>query len=388
MVQDTLRKILVVDDDPAIGKLLSLVLRQAGYEVTTVASGEEGLAHATSHLPDLAILDVMLPGMDGYMLCRALRQNLTTGLLPILMLTAQGDTRDKLMGFNAGADDYLTKPFEPQELAYRVKALLARSHAPGTAFVRPAQRGEVWAVFGAKGGVGKTTLAVNLAVALARNINTRVALLDTDFSFGDVSTHLNLSPSRTILDLIPRVDELDEELLAKVLIRHESNVRVLLGPYRPEEAERIPAESLRKILTVLPTLFDVVIADCAANYDERTLTLLENADQILMVLTPEMGPVKNTSTFLELAEQLEIPAHKIQVVLNRANSEVGIAAPEIEHALQKPIPLRLMSGGRPLVMSVNRGIPIVMEQPQHPFAHQVLRIAETLRAASVVMTPQ
>lgn len=374
--------ILVVDDDPTIGKLLELVLDDTGFDVIVAVNGEEGFARARAQTPDLAILDVMLPGMDGYMLCRKLRENAPTQLMPILMLTAQAETRDKLAGFNAGADDYLTKPFEPKELVYRVKALLARSHALAPIDPKLARRGLVWAVFGAKGGVGKTTVAVNLAVALAKHHETRVALMDADFSFGDVGAHLNLSPARTILDLAPRVDDMDDALLAKVMMRHESNVRVLLGPYRPEDAERIAPDALKKILTQLTETFDYVIADCASNYDERTLTLLENADQILMVCTPEMGPVKNTSTFIALAQQLEIPLHKIQIVLNRANSDVGIAAPEIERALQKTIPMRLMSGGRPVVLSVNRGTPIVMEQPQHPFSQQILRIAELLQTTT------
>lgn len=380
MSQTAATRILAVDDDPTIGKLLTLVLTQSGYQVTVANTGEQALQLAAEHPPDLAILDVMLPGLNGYAVCRQLRQNPATNLLPILMLTAQGETRDKLAGFEAGADDYLTKPFEPSELAYRVKALLARSQMPSILAVnKPVQRGKRWAVFGAKGGVGKTTLAVNLAIALARVRTLRVALVDTDFEFGDISAHLNLAPSRTILDLIPRVDDMDERLTAQVLIRHESGVHVLLGPYRPEQAERVTPAALEKILTYLTETYDFVITDCASNYDERTLTQLEQADQIVMVLTPEIGPVKNTSTFLELAEKIGIPAHRLRLVLNRANSEVGIAAPEIERALQKPVPLRLMSGGRPVVISVNRGKPILLEQPQHPFSQQVARIADTLR---------
>ncbi len=377
MTQDAL--ILVVDDDPAIGKLLRLVLEQSGYRIHIVTTGEQALSYAAAHPPDLAILDVMLPGIDGYTLCRRLRDLRQTSLTPILMLTAQSDIRDKLAGFNAGADDYLTKPFEPQELAFRVKALLARSQGVSGATPKPAQRGHLVSVFGAKGGVGKTTLAVNLAVALARNQNSRVALLDADFSFGDVGAHLNLAPSRTILDLITRADDLDDQVLSKVLIRHESNVQVLLSPYRPEDAERIEPEALKRVLEILTDTYDFVLADCAVNYDERTLSLLERSDLIVMVLTPEIGPVKNTTTFLDLAAQMGIVLGKIQLVLNRADSAVGIAAREIENALQKPIPLRLMSGGRPVVMSVNRGVPILMEQPQHPFAQQVTRIAEVIR---------
>ncbi|MCI0477899.1 MAG: response regulator, partial [Anaerolineales bacterium] len=247
--------------------------------MVSATTGEEALTLAQREPPDLAILDVMLPGVDGYTVCRRLRKNPATALLPILMLTAQSETRDKLAGFDAGADDYLTKPFAPPELVLRVRSLLARIASTGVK-PKPAQRGKLWAVFGAKGGVGKTTIAVNLAIALAKQPNTRVALVDADFSFGDIAAHLNLSPSRTILDLAPRLHDLDDVLLSKVLIGHESGVRVLLGPYRPEDAERIAPDALQIILRALTEMFDYVIADCASNYDERTLTLLESTDQI------------------------------------------------------------------------------------------------------------
>ncbi|MBI4672897.1 MAG: response regulator [Chloroflexi bacterium] len=378
-MSNTNTRILVVDDDATALKLVDLLLRHEGYQVLCAETGEQALTLARREPPDLAILDVMLPGMDGYAVCRRLRQLAATALMPILMLTAQCETRDKLAGFDAGADDYLTKPFEPPELTLRVRALLARTQTPDMK-KKSIPRGKLWAVFGAKGGVGKTTLAVNLAVALAKQPNTRVALVDADLSFGDVAAHLNLFPSRTIMDLTPRLYDLDADLLAKVLIRHESGVHVLLGPYRPEDAERITPEAFQMILNALTEMFDYVIADCPSNYDERTLTLLEHTDQILMVLTPEIGPVKNTSTFIELAAALDIPSERIQIILNRANSEVGIAAPEIERALQKQIPLRLMSGGRSVVLSVNRGVPLLMEQPQHPFSLQITRIAELVRA--------
>lgn len=376
-------RILVVDDDATIIKLLELVLRQAGYVVVIAKSGEEALKLAQQRAPDLAILDVMLPGVDGYTVCRHLRQNPVTALMPILMLTAQAETRDKLAGFEAGADDYLTKPFDPAELLMRIRVLLARTQPAAANAPRAAQRGQLWAIFGAKGGVGKTTIAVNLAVTLAKQSDARVALVDADFWFGDVAAHLNLAPSRTILDLTPRVHDLDEELLGRVLIGHESGVRVLLGPYRPEDAELVAPEVLEVILRRLTEVYDFVIVDCAANYGDQTLAILDLADQIVMILTPEIGPIKNTTTFLGLATKLEIPEQRIQIVLNRANSEVGIAAPEIERALQKPITMRLMSGGRPVVMSVNRGVPMVMEQPQHPFGLQIKRIAELLRAPAL-----
>lgn len=378
MSQNPTPTILVVDDDPAITNLLNVLLSKLGYQIVLAKTGEEGLNKALRHPPDLAILDVMLPGMDGYMLCRKLRQNPPTRLLPILVLTSQAETADKLAGFNAGADDYLTKPFEPTELVYRVKGLLARSQSSATE-AKSKQHGTIIAIFGTKGGVGKTTFAVNLGVAFARLPKTRVALLDGDFSFGDVGVHLNLSPSRTILDLLSRLSELDVSILNQVMLRHDSGARVLLSPYSPVEAELIKPEHVEAVLHALREQFEYVIVDCPSVYDDRTLVILERADQIVLLLTPEIGPVKNTSLFFDLAEKLGIASNKVHVILNRANSEVGIAAPEIERVLQQPIPLRLMSGGRAVVLSVNRGLPIVLEQPQHPFSQQIVHIMELLR---------
>lgn len=194
MSQTAMTQVLVVDDDVSIGKLLQIVLQAAGFQVTVVHSGEEAIKVAGTHAPDFAIVDVMLPGMDGYAVCRKLRERPATKLLPILMLTAQSETRDKLAGFNAGADDYVTKPFEPQELVLRVRSLLARSQMPSVTVGNSAQSAQVVMVFGAKGGVGKTTLAVNLAMALVKIKGAQVALVDADFSFGDIGSHLTWRP--------------------------------------------------------------------------------------------------------------------------------------------------------------------------------------------------
>lgn len=376
-------RILVVDDDPSIRNLLNVLLGKVGYEVVLAISGEDALKQALRNPPDLLILDVILPGMDGYTLCRRLRQNPSTRQLPILVLTSQAETADKLAGFNAGADDYLTKPFEPTELVYRVKGLLARGQQAASALeAGPKPKGNTIAVFGTKGGVGKTTFAVNLTLALARLPKTRAVLMDADFSFGDVSVHLNLSPTRTIIDLLPHLGELDQSVINQVLLRHESGARVLLSPYRPEEVEQIQPEHVMTVLRFLAEHFDYVVVDCPASYDDRTLTILEHADQIVVVLTPEIGAVKNTSVFFDLADKLGLAPEKLHVVLNRANSEVGIAAAEIERALQQPVNLRLMSGGRAVVLSVNRGTPMVLDQPQHPFSQQVLHVMDLIRTSS------
>ncbi len=379
-------RILLVEDDAAAAKLYRWVLMNEGFEVLLASSGEEGYALASEQTPDLIIVDVLLPGMDGYALCRRLRQNVVTRTIPILLISAKSDIADKIAGLEAGADDYLAKPFHPEELAYRVKALLARYQSPVFSGANAYARGKIIAFFSSKGGVGKTTIAVNLAVAMRRQSGSTVALFDADFFFGNVGVYLNLPTVYSVLNLVPSADHLDTVVLDQVLLPHASGIRVLLSPYYPEEAELVEAHHVEKILGALAQTYSYVLVDCQASYDERTLTVLERADVIVLITTPEVGAIKNTSRFLELAEKLAIGPERVHILVNRSDSDVGVEIGEIERTLRHPVAFQVISGGRTVVFSVNRGIPLVMDHPGHPFSQQMLAIAEELMAAMPART--
>ncbi|MBI3538293.1 MAG: response regulator [Chloroflexi bacterium] len=378
MTDAGLKRVLVVDDDASILQLLRLILSNEGYEVISSSNGQDAYEKAVRQIPDLAILDVMVPGMDGYALCRKLRENRDTRAVPIIMLTAHGDVADRIKGFEAGADDFLIKPFEPKELTYRVRNLLARAQTVPQAQGKGRPRGRIISIFGAKGGVGKTTIAVNLAIALKRKTNKRIVLIDADLSFGDIGVQLNLPIVRSVLDLANRAEDIDADLLEQVLVQHSSGIRVLLSPYNRERGELVTADHIRKILDVLSEQYDFVLVDNHSTYEERTLLALEHADVTLVVVTPEIGPLMNTSYFMEIAEKLGLDLNKVQVLLNRSNSNVGIEAIEIERSLHQRIDFRIQTGGIPVVQSVNKGNPIVLAQPNHPFSLQIAQIAETL----------
>lgn len=368
--------LLIVDDDDVVAEMLEVMLRNAGYEVRRAASGEEALQQIYKAPPDALICDVLLPGIDGYTLCKRVRQHPLTKTLPILMLTAQGDISAKIAGFEAGANDYLAKPFEPPELVYRVKNLLARttSEAPST----PLRRGKIIAVFGAKGGVGKTTIAVSLALAIRLRTRQRVIIVDADLTFGDIAVHLNIAPTRSIVDIVRSGDEIEREMVNQVLLAHPSGLQALLAPPRPEEAELVSPDHITRILDLLAVSADYVVVDCQTSYDDRTLSVFDRADHVLLVITPEIGPLKNTSLFLGLANQLGINPNAISIVLNRANSGVGIGVGEIERVLRRKINFHVVSGGQPVVTSVNRGMPLILEQPKHPFVQQMLYLGDQL----------
>lgn len=375
-------RILLVDNNAASNERVRLTLGSHGYEVVEVQTGEEAYAKASVQPPELAIVEAVLPGMDGYTLSRNLRQNEATKYLPILMLSSKAEIADKVAGFDAGVDDYLAKPFEPTELLVRIKRLLARVQMAPSKEPQPPKRGRIIAVFGTKGGVGKTTLSVNLAIALQRKTKARVALFDCDFFFGDIPLHLNLPPTSTVLDLIGRIDQLDPELVERVLITHSSGVRVLLAPTQPEEAEKVTAAHVERLLQALSELNNYVVVDCHPNYDDRNLCILEQADHIMFVVRPELGPLKNMGVFLNLTLKLALPLDKIHIVLNRAGSRSGIEAEQIEQTFRSRIAFRMISGGRTVVQSVNRGVPLVVEKPNHPLSRQISGIADYLAKQS------
>jgi pilus assembly protein CpaE len=189
--------------------------------------------------------------------------------------------------------------------------------------------------------------------------------------------------------LTERIDELDTDLLEQVLIPHPSGVRVLLSPRNPEDVDSILPEHILKLLDFLTCHYDYTVVDCQAIYDERTLNILEKADAIMLIIKPEVGCVKNMAVFSELAVKLRLSFDKkIHIVLNRSGSKSGIGSKEIERIFRRQIPFHIGSWGSAIVVSINRGVPLIIEQPNHPFSVQVMQIADHLIKSLPVAQPE
>ena len=200
-------QILVVSRNNALVKRVRKTFDAEGYRVSTVSRGQAAYFQLTREEVDLAIVDEELPDMSGFDLCRRFRQNTAVGTTPILMLISQGNTAGKIRVFEAGADNYLVKPFHDEELLHTAKSLLARGGPATSTLTSRQKRGRVIAFFGSKAGVGNTTLAVNHAVALQQRTNDRVVLVDADFFFGDIAIHLDLATSYDILGLVQNIEQ-------------------------------------------------------------------------------------------------------------------------------------------------------------------------------------
>ena len=360
-------RILVVDDSAFNLKIVSATRAPAGYEVVTAGSGAEALERVDSIQPDLIILDVMMPDMNGYEVCRRLRQKSTMVHRPIMMLTANDTLEERVNGFEAGADDYVSKPFEAAELQARVKALLRRITPTKLEPDVPTSDGKVIAVFSLRGGIGVSTLAANLAVGLAHVWGKPAVLVDLALASGQSALMLNLPLRNSWADLgRADVSEIDAGLLDSVLLSHPSGARVLATPSRPEQSELITAEKVEHVIRMLKQRYEYVVLDLPHDFSETTLAGLDAAQQILAVMAPELASVRAMVCSLEVFGHLDYPRDTITIVLNTTFERGGLARKDIEATLKHPIGLILPFAAEPVLSALNRGMPLVVEIPHKP----------------------
>lgn len=237
-------------------------------------------------------------------------------------------------------------------------------------------RGKVITVFSTKGGVGKTVLATNIAASLARDKESRVALVDLDLEFGDVGIMLGLKPEHTITDVARVYDRLDAALLDGFMAHHESGVHALLAPVRPEDAETIPAARITQLLELMTELYDYVVIDTCPSFSEAVLAALDRSDEVLVVTMMDVASIKNTRISLQKLRQLGYDAHRLRIVLNRSDSKVLLEPGEVEDAIGVEIAAHVPSD-RMVPRSVNKGVPIVIEAPRSAVARSMVALAQS-----------
>jgi len=293
----------------------------------------------------------------------------------------------------AGAREFLVKPFSADEFAMSIKRVYERelvrreqmqaAREAATPTIPQAADGEaedhqVIAVFSPKGGAGRTTIATNLALALKRETNQKVALIDANLQFGDVGVLLNLNPkNRSMLDAVEG-GEPDRDIIESVMIDHSTGIRVLLAPPSPEGADLVTPPFLRKMVDILRQGHDWVIVDLPSGLNDHSLGVLDTADQILVVAALEITTIKNVRLFLEVADQLEYERSKLRLVINRSDAAQGIRIGDVEASIRRPIDGSIVSDGRLAVLAVNRGVPFVVSHPESPLSRDLISLARTL----------
>lgn len=371
-------KILIVDDDLDSLKLIGLMLQRHGYEVIAASAGKPALAKARSTHPDLVILDIMMNDMDGYEVCRRLRADVATQDTPILMFTAKTMIDDKVAGFEAGADDYLTKPTHPAELASRVKAILARNAEPN-----PEQSGQRLSigVIGVKGGVGTTTLAINLSAALMER-GEQPILVDFNLGGGSMGLYLGKGNTPGIASILSKApEERNQQEIESQMVTHETGLRALLASSRPKEALlAYTGASAIQLVEDLKPLGNPVILDLGSRLSTTINQLVRTLDHVIVVIEPDRISLQLARELTQTLESSGISNNQIHVVVtNRVQTDMQTPWQEIEQTIGLEIRAIISPDQELAYQAIEAGTPIVLFQPTSVPASQLTKLADDFR---------
>src|SRR5437879_9164490 len=387
-------RILIVDDiADTRDNLAKLIGFEPDMEVAGTADGGQAAVNmAKKERPHVILMDINMPDMDGITATEIISNTVPES--PIIMMSVQGEQDYLRRSMLAGAREFLVKPFSSDELVNAIRhvhelekvkrARYAQTAPAGPAPVASApggqpQRGKVITLFSPKGGVGRTTIATNLAVALHQSTGRPVALVDGSLPFGDIAVILNMSPkARTIADLIGSFDQADADVMESVLVSHSTGIKVLLAPPTPESAELITGANMKHILELLRERYAYIVVDTWPSFQEQVITMLDVADVILTLMTLEITSLKNVRVFMEIAEKLGYGSDKVQLVANRNDSSGGIKASDVEASLGRKIPHTIVSDGRTLVLAVNSGVPFVISHRESQVAKDIFTLAQRI----------
>ncbi|MBK9927149.1 MAG: response regulator [Anaerolineales bacterium] len=390
-------RVLIVDDVSETRENVKKLLQfESDVEVAGVArTGKEAIQLSQELNPDVILMDINMPDMDGIAATEAIRAKQQA--VQVVILSVQSDQNYMRRAMLAGARDFLTKPPMGDELisairragemAQMEKAKAARvqqqaapvSGIAGTVTGFGGPRGKIVVVYSPKGGTGCTTLAVNLALAL-NNADTRVALVDGNLQFGDVAVFVNEQGKNTVVDLAPRADELDAEIVEEVMVKHAATgLHILAAPNRPEYAEKVSSGQFAKMLEYLTRLYAYVIVDTSPTLTDVTLATIDVSDIIVLVTTQDIPAIKNSRLFLDLLQNLGIQRDRIMFIMNRFDKKVNITPERVADNLKQEVTLVIPVDEPTAVKAVNRGVPFVLDSKAQPIARGVFALAENVR---------
>lgn len=393
-------RVLIVDDVSETRENVKKLLQfESDVEVVGIArTGKEAIQTSQELNPDVVLMDINMPDMDGIAATEAIRASQPS--IQVIILSVQSDQNYMRRAMLAGARDFLTKPPMGDELisAIRRAGEMAILEKEKVARVQAAPisgtiggdmagyggpRGKIVSVYSPKGGTGCTTLAVNLALAM-NNPETKVALVDGNLQFGDVAVFINEQGKNTVVDLAPRADELDAEIVEEVMVKHSStDLHILAAPSRPEYAEKVTSGQFSKVLEYLTHLYEYVIVDTSPTLTDVTLATIDVSDIIVLVTTQDIPSIKNCRLFLDLLNNLGIKRDRVMFIMNRFDKKTNITPDRVSDNLKQEVNLVIPVDEATAVKAVNRGVPFVIDSKNQPIARGVFALADSVRNRSV-----
>lgn len=373
--------ILLLETDPATDEAIADILVGAGYKLTRSVDATAAIGLAADH--QLLIIDIAGGTPSGIATCSQLRSTPALAHIPVMCISAGDDVEERIGFLEAGADDVVARPFDARELEARVEALLLRFRRSKDLGLPPIDGGPIVgrarrsvAVFSPKGGAGTTTIATNVAVVAAQGRPDRVLLIDLALQFGGIATHLNLRPKQTLADLVRDDSALREpELLRAHAVRHESGLHVLAAPAAPEATETVTAQHVGKIMATALETYERVIIDAGSTLDERTLTVFEAVDTVILPVYAEIAALRAMHVLVEYLRETGSVAAKSIFVLNSPFAREILKRRDVEGALGAAVTFELPYDAFLYLKAVNEGIPVVVGAVRSAAAEKLVQLA-------------
>lgn len=354
------------------------------HVVGEASDGEEAIVLANELKPDVILMDINMPHIDGIGATEQISESVPQ--TAIIIISIQGEQEYLRKAMAAGAREYLVKPFSANDLANAIRRV-NESQRRRNIFLSPSvsvasspamriKRGKIITFFCTKGGVGKTTLACNMAVTLAQEYKKKVALVDLDLTAGDVAVMLNINAKNTIAEMVQEQENLDSQLVEGFLVPHLSGARILVAPLSPEQAELVNVNHVDQLLKILKENYDYVIVDTAPVYTDINLSVLDASDRILLVLNQDLTTLKHVKKAQEILEALNYSS-RAKTILSQQGSE-GLRVKQIEKTLGISLTAVVPEDFKTVKNAINKGIPFVMSQPHSKVSSGISSLIEAL----------
>jgi DNA-binding response OmpR family regulator len=374
-------RVLLIDDEQFYFKLMRNALKEADYDLEYAKSGKEGLARIPVFDPEILIVDLKLPEIDGFELLQRLRRDPKYSHTPVIVITSKDELSEKLKAFELGADDYVVKPFQPEELIARMGILARRGRAIQMARKEATDKriSTVLTVHSLRGGLGCSSLVVNLGLAFYKLWSKQTLLVDGVLTAGQIALMLDAKPKATWENLVGvEIKNLDEMVVNEMMCLDKSGIRYIASPRYPIAADTFSNEMLQLFLDRLKSSNDFILVDASHDFSDLTIQWLNLSSNILLVMAPEMASLRTTMSAIEIYERLGFSPENVKIVLNNNSSNPAIKQAQLEKVLRRPIDFVLPYEAGEVNRALNFGRPFILENPDLPLCLALEKMAYNL----------
>jgi pilus assembly protein CpaE len=372
-------KILIVDDDLETLRLVGLILERGGYQIVAASNGQQALTLAHTETPNLIILDIMMPDMDGYQVMKSIRQDSAISTIPVLMFTAKAGIEDKITGYETGVDDYLTKPIHPAELVAHVKAVLSRAASKAKESESNCQ---VIGFLAPRGGLGVSTLVLNLAIAIYNKTQKFTVAAETIPAYGSWAWELGHSDSEGLNKILRTTAEnINRNLVKNELILTSYGIHMLMASPKLKEQELSGATAqLQAFLRELTEMSEYLLLDIGSPCNPNWQRILSTCNEAVIVVDPDPTTMRRSKALLQEIETIGFgKSRKVTVVaVNRARSDIQLTLPQMQEALGVPVTILMPPAPELAYQAATRSVPLSIAQPDSLISQQFLRLTDIL----------